>query len=215
MNFWTATFLFFFFCAAASQSDYAPAYVYFPNGPQGGGAIYTRWGKSTCPQIPGTELVYSGITGGNFYNTQGGGANRLCMPMDAEYSSTLTYADGVQGQARIYGSEYQKPLQGEHDGVAVCAVCYVPTRSTVYMIPAKASCPETWTREYYGYLMTERNSHRRSMYDCVDAEQEHLPGTNEQNLDGVLFYHVEADCGNLPCPPYNDHQEVNCVVCTK
>ena len=33
---------------------------------------------------------------------------------------------------------------------------------------------------------------------------------------GVLFCHVEADCNTgLPCPPYNNHKELNCVVCTK
>ena len=36
-----------------------------PPGPRSGGAIYTRWGKSSCPQVAGTELVYSGITGGS------------------------------------------------------------------------------------------------------------------------------------------------------
>ena len=29
-----------------------------PPGPRRGGAIYTRWGKSSCPHVAGTELVY-------------------------------------------------------------------------------------------------------------------------------------------------------------
>ena len=33
-------------------------------GPRSGGALYTWWGKSSCPQVEGTKLVYSGITGG-------------------------------------------------------------------------------------------------------------------------------------------------------
>ncbi len=53
-----------------------------PPGPKSGGATYTRWGKSTCPQLEGTELVYSGIAGGSFYNQKRGGA---------KYSTTLTY----------------------------------------------------------------------------------------------------------------------------
>jgi hypothetical protein len=101
-----------------------------------------------------------------------------------------------------------------HDRDAPCAECYVSTRPTVVMIPAKASCPPTWTREYYGYLMTERKTHHRSSFDCVDADQESLPGSHP-NHNGALFYHIEANCDNLPCPPYNTHQEVNCVVCTK
>ncbi len=58
-------------------------------GHKSGGGIYTRWGKSTCPQLEGTEMLYSGITGGTFYNQEGGGANHLCMPKDPEYSTDL------------------------------------------------------------------------------------------------------------------------------
>ena len=133
--------------------------------------------------------------------------------MVPEYSPALTYLSGTQGDTLIHGSEYQHPAQGTHNQNPACAVCFVP-RSTVLMIPAKASCPSNWTMEYYGYIMAERNTHRRSMFDCVDAAVEGLPGTHA-NSDGVLFYHAEATCGSLPCPPYNTHQEVNCVVCTK
>ena len=138
----------------------------------------------------------------------------LCLPMDPEYSPTLTYRAGVGAQSPISGSEYENPLQGAHNHDAPCAMCYVSTRPTVVTIPGKASCPPTWTREYYGYLMAEHQRFQRSMFECVDAEQESLPGTQE-NADGALFYHVEVNCDNLPCPPYNDHQEMNCVVCTK
>ena len=79
--------------------------------------------KSSCPQVGGTELVYSGITGGTYYNQQGGGANYLCMPKDPEYSTTLTYRSGVTGYAYIHGSEYQVPVQGSHDHNVPCAVC--------------------------------------------------------------------------------------------
>ena len=86
-----------------------------PPGPSSGGVIYTRWGKSSCPQVEGTELVYSGITGGSYYNKEGGGANYLCMPKDAEYSPTLRYYPGAHNFAYLYGTEYDYPLQGTHD----------------------------------------------------------------------------------------------------
>ena len=57
-----------------------------PPGPQSGGAIYTRWGKSTCPQTFGTEMVYSGIAAGSRFTIQGGGANYLYMPKEPEYT---------------------------------------------------------------------------------------------------------------------------------
>ena len=192
-----------------------------PGSPSSGGVTYTRWGKSSCPQVQGTELVYSGIAGGPYFNQEGGGANHLCMPKDPEYSTALTYRSGVLGHAHVYRTEYDWPLQGSHRHNVPCAVCYVSTRSTVYMIPAKASCPLTWTREYYGYIMTgfkgrQNNDIRgRSMFQCVDEDQESLPGSQGSNL-GSLFHHVEADCNTgIPCPPYNDHKELNCVVCTK
>ena len=192
-----------------------------PSGPSSGGAIYTRWGNSFCPEVEGTELVYSGITGGTFYTQPGGGANHLCMPKRPKYDPNLKYASGVRGQAHVYGTEYDFPLQGSHRHNAPCAVCHVSTRPTVYMIPAMYECPKNWTREYYGYLMTEYKGNRnndirgRSMYECVDKDQESLLGS-QAITGGAHFHHVEADCNTgLPCPEYNTHQELNCVVCTK
>ena len=40
-------------------------------GPQGtpglGGVTYTRWGRTTCPQVEGTSTVYEGLTAGADY----------------------------------------------------------------------------------------------------------------------------------------------------
>ena len=105
-------------------------------------------------------------------------------------------------------------IQGVHDHGVPCAVC-VATRPTVLMIPAKASCPLSWTREYYGYLMADHHSHRCTMFECVDADQESLPGSERFGV-GAVFYHIAADCStSLPSPSYNSHQELNCVLCTK
>ena len=35
------------------------------------------------------------------------------------------------------------------------------------------------------------------------------------NEDGVLLQPVEAVCNGIPCPPYDDHKDLSCVVCTK
>ena len=53
-----------------------------PPGPGNGGVVYTRWGKSSCPNVTGTTLVYAGRTGGTWYAQKGGAANHLCMPDD-------------------------------------------------------------------------------------------------------------------------------------
>ena len=74
--------------------------------------------------------------------------------------------------------------------------------------------------EYYWYLMVNNHIFARTTFECtctcVDAEQGSLPDS-ATDVNGALFYHVEADCGaaGLPCLPYNNHQELNCVVCTK
>ena len=179
-----------------------------PPGPQSGGAIYTRWGKSSCPQVGGTDMVYSGVTGGTYWNKPGGGANYLCMPTDPEYSLNLTYRAG-ESYAYVYSTGYARSYRN-----VPCAVCHVSTRPTVLMIPAKPSCPPTWTREYYGYLMTthKNDPHHRTMFECVDRDQESLPGSRA----GAVFYHVQAyrGTGGLQYSQYTN-KELNCVVCTK
>ncbi len=181
-----------------------------PPGTNSGGVIYTRWGARTCSNVPGTQMVYSGRTGGSHYTHNGGGANHLCMPSDPRYSG---YRSGVQGHAYMYGSEYEAPIVGTHNHNVPCAVCLATTRETVMMIPARKECPTSWTMEYKGYLMTEHYTHKRSTYECVDYYQVSIPGSHT-DVNGALFYHVEADCGGMQCPPYDPEKELTCVVCT-
>ena len=37
-----------------------------PPGPSSGGVTYIRWGRTTCPNTTGTELVYKGRAAGSF-----------------------------------------------------------------------------------------------------------------------------------------------------
>ena len=159
-----------------SQGQRGERGVAGPPGPRNGGVAYTRWGKTSCPNITGTELVYEGRAGGSWWSHMGGGANYLCMPNDPDY---LAYQPGVQGWSYIYGVEYQTgglrigPLRAVHDHNVPCAVCYASTRVAVTMIPAKIRCPSTWTLEYSGYLMsTRRDRHYRTMFECVDKSPE-------------------------------------------
>ncbi len=182
-------------------------------GPQGlsaGGAMYTRWGRKSCPS--GREVVYTGIAGGSAHTDTGGGANYLCLPKDPQYSK----ASLPQHSSYLYGSEYQHTLAGTHDHNVPCTVCYVATRATTLMIPAHTTCPTSWTKEYQGYLMAGHHTHPRSaVYECVDEGAESVDGS-VANTDGALFYHVVATCGKgLPCPPYVTTKTITCVVCTK
>ena len=183
--------------------------------------MYTRWGRTTCSNTSGAQLLYAGRAAGSAFNEQGGGANHLCLPEQPQYS---TYTAGTaSARAHLYGAEYETvgyangPLQSFHNHNVPCAVCYASTRETVVMIPARLSCPSSWTQEYYGYLMAERSNpvHNRSTFECVDQSPQSVPGSIA-DTNGALFYHTEVKCSRgIPCPPYDAQKEVTCVVCTK
>ena len=185
-----------------------------PPGPRNGGVVYTRWGKSTCPNVSGTTLVYAGRAGGTWFTHKGGAANYLCMPDDPDY---LSYSSGVQGYNYVYGVQYETsrgPLSAVYNHNVPCAVCYASTRVAVTMIPAKTHCPSNWTLEYSGYLMSDYRGYTTTMYECVDKNPDSVPGS-AADTDGALFYHVEASCNGMLCPPYDRQKELTCAVCTK
>ena len=184
-----------------------------PKGNGAGGVVYVRWGHNSCPKS-GAQLVYAGRAGGSHYGNKGGGGNPQCLPLDPTFYKTIS---GTQISAYMYGAEYQAtdPLVSNSDGTDVpCAVCYVPTRNALYMIPAKYDCPTGWTREYFGYLMSERYNHHRSQFSCVDHSLTPVTGSSHSHYS-FLFYPVEGVCGSLPCPPYSGDKELSCAVCTK
>ena len=188
-----------------------------PQGPAtGGGTVYTRWGRTSCPMNQGTDLVYSGRAAGTQYNHHGGVANLLCLPDDPEYSR---YASGVQGHSPLRGAEYRtasgQPLSSTSGHNMPCAVCCTSTRSKLLVIPAKLTCPTNWTTEYTGYLMATHYSHNgRTIFECVDDQSESVPGLNGGDDNNALYYHVEATCNSLSCPPYDSEKELTCAVCT-
>ena len=184
-----------------------------PKGEGVGGVVYVRWGHNSCPST-GAQQVYSGRAGGSDYATKGGGSNPQCLPLDPNY---LTTVSGTLGAATIHGAEYERTdvlVANSQDTDVVCAVCYVPTRNVVYMLPAKYTCPTGWTREYYGYLMSARYNHYRSTFSCIDNSFTAAPNSST-DLNGYLFYPVEGVCGSLPCPPYDETSELTCAICTK
>ena len=82
-------------------------------------------------------------------------------------------------------------------------------------IPAKTTCPPSWTAEYVGYLMTaHHNSTNNKDYICVDKDGEPVPGS-AGNVNGTSLYHVTATCTGIPCPRYATNKYITCVVCTK
>ena len=175
-----------------------------------GGVTYTKWGNMSCRA--GATRLYAGRVGASAESSSGGGSNYMCMPNDPEYS---TYRPGVQGRVHMYGVEYEGPplVSNREQHNAPCAVCYVSNKATQVMIPARNTCPNGWTEEYHGYLMTERSNTHRTEFVCVDSTMESVVGS-QNNIYGAHFYHVEAHCNGMACPPYNNYKELICVLCS-
>ncbi|XP_078309752.1 uncharacterized protein LOC111107576 isoform X2 [Crassostrea virginica] len=178
--------------------------------------VYTRWGKMTCPS--NAELVYTGFVGGSHYTHPGSASEYLCLPSDPQWG---IYKDGLDGyKALVYGAEYEtytynENFAGMHDHDVPCAVCLVHNRSVVRMFPARKTCYDGWKLEYQGYLMATYYKHAgASKYTCVDHHPDALHA-GRSNMDGKLFYFVEAVCGSLKCPPYVNGRELVCAVCSR
>ena len=150
---------------------------------------------------------------------QGGVVNYLCLPHNP---STTGITMAISTQDMSTGAEYgvssysSYPFRRNlHNHEAPCVVCFVKSRSSMLMMPARNDCPSGWTEEYHGYLMTSYYNHRNQKdFVCVDKDPEYVPGTNG-NKDGALLYFVQGGCSSLPCTPYVLHRELTCAVCTK
>ena len=75
-----------------------------------------------------------------------------------------------------------------------------------FIISGKRTCYSGWKAEYTGFLMTESKGHNNKDAEPIDSDT--------SNKDGALFYGVRTTCGSLRCPPYKNHTEMLCVVCT-
>lgn len=196
---------------------------YLLTGPPGpAGANYIRWGRTTCNNSAETQTLYTGFMAGPLWSAQGGGSNLLCLPDEPEFLPLFT-AGQQQHRSRVRATEYEifnSPFFGHlHDENVPCAACFTTERGQKIMIPARVTCPPSWTMEYHGYIMsgdTTTNQHHRLTYECVDVDAEAVPGRGF-NGDGVLnlIYPVEVTCDGIDCPPYSDGRELSCVVCTK
>jgi len=89
--------------------------------------------------------LLTGFVIGSHYSHDGGASNYQCLPLKPEYS---TYS-GSTG-SWVYGAEYETgssifPNAMQNHNVP-CARCFAATRSATLMIPAKRTCPPSWTK---------------------------------------------------------------------
>ncbi len=189
-----------------------------PPGPSGGGGVsYIRWGRTTCNDSVGAELVYLGRAAGSPFNNAGGGGNYICLPDDPDFLQVTLGLDNRRN--RVHGAEYhtQNPspaFEDLHDFNVPCVACHIADRAEMIVIPARVSCPDSWTMEYYGYLMSGDADDRRVAYECLDIDAEGIPQTGD-STDGAIFAFNEiSSCNGIDCPPYELTHEIPCVVCT-
>ena len=186
-----------------------------------GGTTYddnVHWGRTVCPSVTGTGLVYRGLTAGTHFTNHGGGANYICAATEdgVQYHPEATTANS--NDAVLHGTEYEtfnRALNDLNQHNVPCAVCEVTSCSKQTMIPGRLTCPDTWTAEYSGWLMSERYDHRRTQFIFLDKTPESVPDETH-DTNGAVMYHVEADCSTgLPCSYYDETKELSCVVSTK
>jgi len=168
--------------------------------------------------------LLKGYAAGPHYNVGGSGSNFLCVHEDPQWATVI---DGHQTHAGcIYGVAYDMPsgsypfFQTNSGGRAFrknpapCAVCDVPGRSRTVMIPARTQCPDGWTKEYAGYVVSQLHGDRkRSSYICLDEAPEIAVG--DSSTWQSVFYPIDVQCGTLPCSVYISGRELTCVVCSK
>ena len=156
--------------------------------------------------------------GNGHHSHTGGGVNHICLPNQPKYGK---YTDHFERTGAIYGTEYEvssfNPFKRNvHNHDVPCAVCYIGSRGTQLMMPARDDCPNGWHEEYHGYLMTAHwDDKKPSNFICIDSDPESVPGSFGSH-DGALLYLVQASCGHFSsCPPYYQGRELTCAVCSK
>lgn len=167
-----------------------------------------------------------GFMAGQHFSDKGGASNYICLTDQPEWGNYSTSPNKTEKRNKISGTEFEKegndtfPLANDNVKTldsqnAPCAVCRARSRGSAMMYPGKLTCPQGWTAEYQGFLMSEFTSDHRTEYVCVDEAPEGV-ANGQANEDGAGLFLIESRCGTLPCPPYDPNgKEITCVVCTK
>ena len=104
------------------------------------------------------------------------------MPEIPQYLSTDTAATHVSTlhgvEFETFGDPSTTPFRNLLQQNMPCAVCHTDTKLVVLTIPAQYNCPDGWSLEYNGYLMSELERADRQRKDtiCVDRDAEAIPG---------------------------------------
>ncbi|XP_067668319.1 uncharacterized protein [Haliotis asinina] len=177
-----------------------------------GGAMFTRWGKHTCPE--GSDIAYTGFTTGGYSGHSGAGSNVLCAHSVPQFDRTFSRTTSKVNF--LYGAEYEEIWMTRLiDQDAPCVVCRSASRTTAILVPGRHECMDGWNTEYHGFLVGPKHDDAgNSDYICLDSEPGSIEG-GYQDHDGHWLFNVVFSCGALPCPPYKTNYFVPCALCTK
>ena len=176
------------------------------------GAVYTRWGRTSCPRndAGGIEQIYSGYAISKAGPFTGGGS-LMCFPPDPEWNRYDNQTDADYFNGIEYGADILFDHAHQYKDVP-CAVCNANTRSTMILIPGRRTCYPGWTTEYAGYIMGDFGHNAM----CIDEQPEGIPGGEGIGTSVIRLRFTEISCGtNMLCPPYVNDRQLTCVVCTK
>ena len=162
-------------------------------------------------------MLYNGRAAASPSRYKGGTSDYLCLPDNPKGSSTyraseVGYLEGVEYE------EWRSSSRRVGENMP-CVVCYVPTRSAMFVQQGSYSCPSGWNREYHGFVMSEKHNHHRTSTICVDSYPGAVPGTSTNEKSGGQAWFLTVSCpysnSELACGPYEDRRILSCAVCTK
>nr|XP_015911784.2 uncharacterized protein LOC107442673 [Parasteatoda tepidariorum] len=180
-----------------------------------GGASYIHWGRGECESST-AHTVVSGIIASTD-QIKGGSANVICLTDDPQHDpDTKVY----KKHHRFYSKLVPVHLQGRNvssEKSIACGMCLVEERTSATVFPGRTQCPNEWTLEYSGYIMTKDLRSRKGDFVCMDVHSEEhdrdvLIMSKTEKHDHVSD--VKISCGTLPCDNYPKDQLLPCVVCT-
>ena len=89
-----------------------------------------------------------GFAAGQHHGHTGGASNYLCLPNEPEYGEgnhQVGFFNPIRTVEYETLSGYRTFPAAAYNHDAPCARCYSPGRPAAIMLPAKTSCPDSWT----------------------------------------------------------------------
>ncbi len=134
-----------------------------------GGVVYTQWGRTTCPDTTGAELVYAGRMTGTYYNEEG---QTTCVSRLAQTTPWKTLPV-FKPTALSMAPRSEMMVEGHLSLNTVVTTFYVQcvtlqtevlTCCTLQRLWAPPPPPLPWTRKYIGYILSRHVGHNRGSF---------------------------------------------------